>query len=232
MADAALEAVAGAVLAEIRDGARLGLGTGRAASVFIERLGERVRGGLRVSCVPTSETSARLAREAGIELIELDDGPELELTVDGADEVAPDLDLVKGWGGALVRERIVAAASRRQVILVGPEKLVPRLGARGRIPIEVTPFALALVRRRTRDLGLSAALRLDARGGPYVTDNQNRILDLAPTAPLDRRSARALDAALRSIAGVIDTGLFLGTAERVLVGHTDGRVETLTRAHA
>jgi len=217
------------VLAEIRDGDRLGLGTGRAASAFIARLGERVQQGLRVSGVPTSEASARLARDAGIELIELDEGAPLELTVDGADEVAPNLDLVKGWGGALVRERIVAAASRRQVILVGPEKLVPQLGARGRIPIEVTPFALAFVRRRVRELGLAAALRLDARGAPYVTDNQNRILDLAQAAPMDGRSARAFDATLRAIPGVIDTGLFLGTAERVLIGHPEGRVETLVR---
>ena len=231
MADAALEAVAAAVLGEIRDGARLGLGTGRAASVFITRLGERVQQGLRVSGVPTSEASARLAREVGIEIVELDEGPLLELTVDGADEVAPNLDLVKGWGGALVRERIVAAASRRQVILVGPEKLVPQLGSRGRIPIEVTPFALAPVRRRMRELGVAAALRLDARGAAYVTDNQNRILDLTPAAPMDGRSARAFDAALRSVPGVVDTGLFLGTAERVLVGHPDGRVETLVRGH-
>jgi len=229
MADPALEAIAGAVLEEIRDGDRLGLGTGRAASAFIARLGERVRQGLRVSGVPTSEASARLARDAGIELVELDEGPPLELTVDGADEVAPNLDLVKGWGGALVRERIVAAASKRQVILVGPEKLVPQLGARGRIPIEVTPFALALARRHVRELGLAAELRLDARGAAYVTDNQNRILDLTPTAPMDGRAARAFDAALRAIPGVIDTGLFLGTAERVLVGHPEGRVETLVR---
>ena len=230
MADPALEAVAKAALDEVRDGARLGLGSGRAASLFITRLGERVRQGLRVSGVPTSEASARLAHAAGIALADLDEGPPLDLTVDGADEVAPGLDLVKGWGGALVRERIVAAASLRQVIVVGSEKLVTGLGARGRIPIEVIPFALAPVRRCVRELGLSMSLRRDADGAAaYRTDNGNEILDLTPAAPLDPGGARALDAALLSIPGVVDTGLFLGTAESVLVGHADGRVETLRR---
>jgi ribose 5-phosphate isomerase A len=228
MADAALEAVAKAALDEVRDGARLGLGSGRAASLFITRLGERVREGLRVSGVATSEASAQLARAAGIALADLDEGPPLDLTVDGADEVAPGLDLVKGWGGALVRERIVAAASLRQVIVVGSEKLVTGLGARGRIPIEVIPFALAPVRRRVRELGLSVSLRRDA-AAVYRTDNGNQILDLTPAAPLDPDAARALDAALLSIPGVVDTGLFLGTADSVLVGHADGGVETLRR---
>jgi ribose 5-phosphate isomerase A len=228
--DRSLEAVAARALAEVADGARVGLGTGRAAAAFIAALGARVREGLRVEGVPTSDASERQARALGIPLIELGEDVELDLTVDGADEVAPNLDLVKGWGGALVRERIVAAASRRQVILVGPEKRVRGLGERGRIPVELIPLARGLLARRLRALGLAATLRTGGDGRPAVTDNGNWIFDCAPGAPLaDGRAARALEAALLALPGVVDTGLFLGTAERVLVGHPDGRVEVLVR---
>jgi ribose 5-phosphate isomerase A len=231
---AALAAIAAAALEMVEDGARLGLGTGRAAATFIDLLGRRVREGLRVTGVPTSEASARQARELGIPLIELDEDTELDCTFDGADEVSPDLDLVKGWGGALVRERIVAAASKRQVILVGDEKLVRGLGQRGRIPVEVIPLGRGPVLRRLRALDLVPTVRPKPGGTePYVTDNGNLTIDVTPRAPLaDGAAARALDAALRAIPGVVDTGLFLGTAERVLVGYPDGRVETLRRPGA
>jgi ribose 5-phosphate isomerase A len=131
-----------------------------------------------------------------------------------------------------VRERIVASASRRQVILVGRDKLVRTLGERGRIPVEVIPLALGPVMRRLRLLGLIPTVRLDAKGGkPFCTENRNLTLDCALTHPLaDDSAARDLEAALRSIPGVVDTGLFLGTAERVLVGYPDGRVEVLRRS--
>ena len=215
----AVEAVAARAQELVQDGARVGLGTGRAAAAFVAQLGTRVREGLRLACVATSEATAAQARALGIPLVALDgDGP-LDLTVDGADEVAPNLDLVKGWGGALVRERIVAAASRRQVIVVGPEKLVHALGERGRIPVEVIPFARGPILGAFRDLGLRPAVR------DGLSENGNLLLDCAPAAPLDAPGARALDAALRAVPGVVDTGLFLGTAERVLVGHPDGRVD-------
>jgi ribose 5-phosphate isomerase A len=224
----ALEAVALRALELVEEGATVGLGSGRAATTFIERLGERVRQGLRVTAVPTSEASARRGRDVGIPLVELGD-VELDLTLDGADEVAPNLDLVKGYGGALVRERIVASASKRQVILVGVEKLVRSLGERGRIPVEVIPLAQQPAMRRLRSLGLRPALRTDAASGrPLLTDNHNLTVDCALGEPLrDARAARELEAALLAIAGVVDTGLFLGTAERVLVGHADGRVDVL-----
>jgi ribose 5-phosphate isomerase A len=214
----------------VENGATVGLGTGRAASAFIARLGERVRAGLSVACVATSEASARLARDAGLPLVELGEELELEVTVDGADEVAPNLDLVKGRGGALVRERIVAAASRRQVIVVGPEKLVAALGETGPIPVEIIPLALGLCTRRLIARGLRPAVRAGvAGGGPFVSDNGNLILDVALPAPLaDAGAARALAADLRAIPGVVDTGLFLGTAAHVLIGHPDGRVDTRT----
>jgi len=228
---AALQAIAARAVALVEDGVTVGLGSGRAASAFIEALGARVQAGLRVRGVPTSEASAALARRLGIPLTGIEEDVELALTVDGADEVAPNLDVVKGRGGALVRERIVAAASRRQVILVGPDKLVTRLGERGTVPVEYVPMAEGLVLRRLKALGLRPELRRDAAGAaPFVSDNGNRIFDCHLAAPLaDGHAARALEADLHAIAGVIDTGLFLGTVERVLVGHRDGKVDELTR---
>jgi len=226
---AALQAIAARAVALVEDGVTVGLGSGRAASAFIEALGARVRAGLRVRGVATSEASAALARRLGIPLTGIEEDVELALTVDGADEVAPNLDVVKGRGGALVRERIVAAASRRQVILVGPDKLVTRLGERGTVPVEYVPMAEGLVLRRLKALGLRPELRT-AAGTPFVSDNGNRIFDCHLPAPLlDGHAARALEADLHAIAGVVDTGLFLGTAERVLVGHRDGKVDELTR---
>ena len=228
--DVAIHAVAARALDLVVDDTTIGLGTGRAAAVFIELLGARVRAGLRVRGVPTSEASTAQARALGIPLTGLDPNVELDLTVDGADEVAPNLDLIKGFGNALVRERIVAAASRRQVILVGRDKLVAALGARGRIPVEVVPFARPLVARRLAALGVPPTLRVDARtSAPIVTDNGNVIIDCAPPRPLDPRAAHDLEAAILAIPGVVDTGLFLGTAERVLVGDADGTVEVLER---
>ena len=227
MTDHAVETAAVSALELIRDGMRVGLGTGHGALAFLARLADRVRSGLRVVGVPTSEATAAEARSLGIPLGALEDDEDLALTVDGADEVAPNLDLVKGFGGALVRERIVAAASRRQVILVGHEKLVDRLGTRGRIPIEVVPFACRLVLRRVRALGLDPVVRL-ADGRQFISDNGNLTIDCGLATPLaDARAARVLEADLRAIPGVVDTGLFLGTAERVLVGYPDGHVDVL-----
>jgi ribose 5-phosphate isomerase A len=228
MMDPGVEAAAVSALELVRDGMHVGLGTGHAATVFLDLLADRIRSGLRVVGVPTSEAIAARARSLGIPLGTLDDDEgQLALTIDGADEVAPDLDLVKGFGGALVRERIVAAASRRQVILVGHDKLVDRLGTRGRIPIEVVPFACGLVMRRVLALGLDPIVRL-ADGRRFVSDNGNLTIDCGlATALADARSARVLDSDLRTIPGVIDTGLFLGTAERVLIGHSDGHVDVL-----
>jgi ribose 5-phosphate isomerase A len=230
--DSVLRAVAEQALALVEDGARVGLGTGRAATAFIALLGARVQQGLRISGVPTSDASERQARELHIPLIELTEDVVLDLTVDGADEVAPNLDLIKGWGGALVRERIVAAASLRQVILVGEEKLVQTLGQRGRIPVEVVPLARGPATRALHHMGLVPTLRVDtASRQPSLTDNRNLTIDCALPSPLhDGAAARNLETALLSIAGVVDTGMFLGTADRVFVGHANGRVETLTRS--
>ena len=153
------------------------------------------------------------------------------MTIDGADEVSPNLDLVKGWGGALVRERIVAEASKKQIILVGPEKLVPTLGVRGRIPVEVIPLACGYVTRKLKSAGDDADHTCKAMTDkPFITDNGNLTLDCAVATPIhDGAAARKLEAAVLNIAGVVDTGLFLGTCELVLVGQADGRVDTLKR---
>ncbi len=217
-----LERVAAHAVALVRDGAVVGLGSGRAAAAFVRALGRRVQEGRAVRGVPTSEATAALAREVGILLVELDRVP-LDLTVDGADEVDPDLNLIKGYGGALVRERIVAAASRRQIILVTAEKLVPRLGTHGRLPVEIVPFARPLCERRLEALGCPPRLR-EADGRPFVSDNGNFILDCA-IAPLD--DPPALERDVRRIPGVVDTGLFLGTVDTVVVAET-GTVRVLT----
>lgn len=196
----------------------VGLGTGRAATEFVRSLGERVRGGLDIRGVPTSETTAALATELGIPLATLEEvRGAIDVTFDGADEVDPKLDLIKGYGGALVREKIVAAASQRLVILVGAEKLVPALGARGRLPVEVIPFATPLCSRRLEEWGLPGKLR-SADGRPYVTDNGNYILDCAVRSIGDPGE---LDTRIRSIPGVVGTGLFAGMADVVLVQDGD-----------
>lgn len=229
--DPSMHAVAVRALDLISDGARVGLGSGRTASVFVRLLGARVRDGLRVTAVPASAAIETLARAEGIPLTPLTEDDLLDLTVDGADEVAPNLDMIKGHGGALVRERIVAGASKRQVILVGADKLVHLLGERFPLPVEVMPFALGPVTRAMKTAGLQPTVRMDAGcTGELVNQNGNLTLDCALAAPLaDAHAARALEALLLSFPGVVDTGLFLGTADRVLVGHPDGRVEVMPR---
>ena len=228
--DPSVHAVVNRVLDMIKDGAKVGLGSGRASAAFIAALGERVKKGLRITGVPTSNASEEQAKKLGIPLVELTDDLELDLTIDGADEVAPNLDLVKGWGGALVRERIVAAASRRQIILIGPEKLVPTLGVRGRIPVEVIPLARGYVTRKLKALGMTPTVRKAVSDKPFITDNGNLTLDCSVATPItDGAVARKLEAAVLDIAGVVDTGLFLGTCEQVLVGKPDGSVDVLKR---
>ena len=204
----------------VRDGHVLGLGTGRAATAFVRALASRVEAGLRVLGVPTSEATARLARQLGIRLVTLADHLTLDVAVDGADEVDPHGDLIKGYGGALLRERVVATAARRFVVLVGREKLVPALGSRGRLPVEVLPFALPLCRDRLARLGLRPAVRMQG-ASPETTDNGNWILDCG-LEPIGDPSG--LDLAIRAIPGVVASGLFLGMAPTVLV-ETGGKVE-------
>ena len=198
----------------IADGSTVGFGSGRAASEFIKLLAGRVRDGMRIRGVPTSRKSAELAQALGIPLVSLEEGMPLAVTVDGADEVDPHCNLIKGYGRALVREKIVAAASRMLVILVGPGKTSPVLGTRGNLPVEVVPFALPLCRGRLRELGLRP-VPFEADGKLFLSDNGNAILDCG-VDPID--DPAALEARIRAIPGVVGTGLFLGMADVVLVG--------------
>ncbi|NWG46557.1 MAG: ribose-5-phosphate isomerase RpiA [Alphaproteobacteria bacterium] len=222
--DVAKRNAALAALGHVEPGMVLGLGTGSTAEHFVRGLGERLRQGLRVRGVPTSERTARLAAECGIPLVSLDDVSELDLTVDGADELDADLTLIKGGGGALLREKIVAAASRRMIVIADESKRVDVLGAFP-LPVEVVCFGLSATRRHLarlfEALGLSGAITLRASGAgqTFLTDGGHAILDcaLGRIGDPDR-----LAAGLSAVPGVVDHGLFIGLADLAILGRTDG----------
>jgi ribose 5-phosphate isomerase A len=222
------EASARRALDFVEDGQTLGLGTGRAATAFVRALGERVKDGLQVRGVPTSEATAAVARELDIPLLTLEEAGRLDVTFDGADEVDPGLELIKGYGAALVREKVVAASSNRLVILVGSEKMVSRLGARGRLPVEVIPFAVALASAKLRDLCGEPVLRTGDDGKASVTDHGTYILDCKVDA---LPKPGQLDDAIQAIPGVLGTGLFVGMADAVIVQDGD-QVEVRERKGA
>jgi ribose 5-phosphate isomerase A len=223
-ADAQKRAAAARALEFVRPGMRLGLGSGSTAKHFVELLAERVRAGLNVVGVPTSESTRADAERLGVPLTTLDETPELDLTVDGADEISPDLSLIKGGGGALLREKIVASASARMVVIADDTKWVPLLG-RYPLPIEVVPFGLAATRRAVENAAAAAGcpgpamLRRDKDGHAFVTDQAHWILDAA----LERISdPQALAARLAAIPGVVEHGLFIGLAHAAVIAGTDG----------
>jgi ribose 5-phosphate isomerase A len=208
----------------VRPGMRLGLGTGSTAKHFVELLAERVRGGLKVVGVPTSETTRADAQRLGVTLTTLDETPELDMTVDGADEVAPDLTLIKGGGGALLREKIVAAASTRMVVIADESKWVQTLG-RFPLPIEVMPFGFAVTRRAVEAAATASGcpgrttLRLGKDGHAFVTDGGHWILDAA----LDRiADPKMLASRLSAVPGVVEHGLFIGMAQAVILAGPAG----------
>src|SRR3954469_7963854 len=211
-ADAYKRDAAAAALDYVRPGMRLGLGTGSTARPFVDLLGERVRAGLDVIAVPTSEATRAQAEAGGIKLTTLDETPALDLTVDGADEIGPDLTLIKGGGGALLREKIVAAASARMVVIADASKWVKTLG-RFPLPVEIMPFGLAATRRAVEAAAAAAGcpgptrLRQGKDGHAFVTDGGHWILD----ASLDRiPDAKELAGRLCAIPGVVEHGLFIG----------------------
>jgi ribose 5-phosphate isomerase A len=215
-----------AALGHVEDGMRLGIGTGSTAEEFVRLLAERVNAGLRITGVPTSERTAALCRELGVPLATLDEIPELDLTIDGADEIDPSLSLIKGGGGALLREKIVAATSAGMIVIADQSKLVDTLG-RFPLPIEVNRFGLKAtelaIARATSRLGLEGPLTLRVTNGePFVTDGGHLILDASFGRIPD---TRALSEALHAIPGVVEHGLFLGLATMVVVAGAD-RIQT------
>jgi ribose 5-phosphate isomerase A len=226
MSDDLKRRAAEAAVAYVEDGMRLGLGTGSTAAHFVTLLGKRVAEGLQVRGVPTSEATAELARRAGVPLATLDEMPELDLDVDGADEIGPGLALIKGGGGALLREKIVAKASQRMIVIADSAKHVPELGAFP-LPIEVVPFGLTAtvlaVERVAIELGLNPAIDLRRKDGElFVTDSGNRILDASFGRIPD---PEALAHRLAEIPGVVEHGLFLGFADLALIASEDGVAE-------
>ena len=209
-----------AAAALVQDGMVVGLGTGSTAYWMIAALIRRVGEGLRIRGVPTSEASARQAREGGIPVVGFEAVTAIDITIDGADAVARDgLDLVKGLGGALLREKIVASASRMLVIVADESKLVDRLGQSTPVPVEVVPFGWQLTETRLAAVAGKPVLRIDGSKAPYVTDGGNYILDCHTGLIAD---PAALDVALRNIVGVVETGLFIGRTSSVYIAGSTG----------
>jgi ribose 5-phosphate isomerase A len=202
----------------VRDGMRLGLGTGSTSAMFVAALGERVAGGLKVVGVATSEATRRQAEALGIALAELDE-TELDLTIDGADEIDGDLNLIKGGGGALLREKIVAQASKREVIIVDEAKLSPLLGTQWHVPVEVVTFGWRTQFDFLIGLGATVTMRERKDGMPFVTDQGNYILD-ANFGTIQEPAALANK--LSSRIGIVEHGLFVGMASEVIVGQNSG----------
>ena len=207
----------------VRDGDVIGLGTGSTVYFTIVALGERVKAGLKIVGIPTSVQTADLARAVGIRLTTLDEHPEIDITVDGADEIDPQLRLIKGGGGALLREKVVASASKKMVVVADSSKVVPVLG-KFPLPVEVISFARTVVEKKIVSLGASPKLRLKPDGSPFLTDNGNQILDCS-FGKIDDPPALAL--ALSNTPGIVEHGLFIGLASVALVGRGD-RVEELS----
>jgi ribose 5-phosphate isomerase A len=216
-----LKQTAAAAAAElVSEGMLVGLGTGSTASFAIRRLGERFRDGLRFTGVPTSVASAELARSFGIPLIESPTATPIDLTIDGADEIGEaDLSLIKGMGGALLREKIVAVTSRQLVIVADETKLSPRLNGRAPIPVEVVSFGWESTRVRLAALGCRPVLKRDAEGEPFRTDSGNLIMNCKFDALTD---PAAVERALSMVVGVVESGLFLGLATTALVASRSG----------
>jgi ribose 5-phosphate isomerase A len=212
-----------AALGHVRDGMRLGIGTGSTAEEFVRLLAEKVAAGMKIVGVPTSERTAALCRELGVPLSTLEETPELDLTIDGADEVDGQLALIKGGGGALLREKIVAAASARMIVIADESKLVETLG-RFPLPIEVNRFGLGATRlaiaRAAEAAGLSGPMTLRMTNGePFVTDGGHFIIDASFGRIPD---PRALSNGLHAVPGVVEHGLFLGLADAAIIAGADG----------
>ena len=213
-----------AAAALIEDGQTVGLGTGSTANAMIEALGRRVAGGLQITGVVTSLQTRDLATQAGIPLRSIDEVETIDIGIDGADEIDPDLTLIKGRGGALLYEKIVAERCRRYVVIAATEKLVDRLGLRLPLPIEIIPFGWPHTARALESLGLAPTLRLTDSGDPYESDGGHYLLDCAPHHITDPVT---LGSRIKVITGVVDHGLFCGLATEAMVVDEEGDVRQI-----
>jgi ribose 5-phosphate isomerase A len=209
--------------AMVEDGMAVGLGTGTTSVAFIRALGERVKAGLKIRCVASSDASAALGKSLGMDVVSLPELPELDLYIDGADEIAPGLALIKGGGGALLREKIVASASKKFIVVADSTKLAEKLG-KFPLPVEVIQMALPLVRKRLDDLGLNPTLRYHKDGSLYLTDEGNVLLDCA-CGVIEEPEETAAE--IRSMVGVVEHGLFLCMASLALIAGDEGVTEVL-----
>ena len=217
--DGLKRAAAARAVAEVRDGMVVGLGSGSTTAFAVEALAGRIAKGLRIVGIPTSERTAALARRLGVPLTSFAEHRRIDVTIDGADQVARGtLDLVKGLGGALLREKIVASASERMIVVVDETKLVDRLGGRTPLPVEIVAFGWQTVLDRLAAIGCAPRLRL-AADKPFTTDGGNYIADCAIAEISD---AAALEARLSAVVGVVESGLFVGLASKAVVGRPGG----------
>jgi ribose 5-phosphate isomerase A len=228
-AEAAKRRAAQWAAAQVEDGMAVGLGSGSTSALVIDEIGRRVREGLRIVGIATSIQSHRQAESLGIPLTDFAHQPEIDLTIDGADEVQRDtLNLIKGHGGALLREKIVAMASRRMIVAVDERKVVDRLGSLFTVPVEIVPFGWETTQRRLLDQGFASELRTNEDGKPYITDGQHYILHckLLESGLTPEQAAEAF----KRTTGVVEHGLFLGIAGKVVIGNPDG-LDFLQRTH-
>ncbi len=215
MANEKEKEVAGRAAAKlVHDGDIVGLGTGSTAYFAVVALGERVKAGLKMIGIPTSLQTADLARSVGIPLTTLDEHPEIDITIDGADEVGPKLNLIKGGGGALTREKVIATASKKMVVVADSGKVVPTLG-KFPLPLEIIAFARTVIERKIASLGATPKLRMKPGGSPFITDNGNQILDCSFGKIED---PAALARVLSDTPGIVEHGLFIGIAKLALIG--------------
>ncbi len=216
---------AGEAAAElVQEGMCIGLGTGSTSNYFIKRLAERCASGLKITAVASSQKSAELAKKLGIPLIDIDPLIVLDLTVDGADEIDPQKRMIKGGGGALLREKIVATMSKEMIVIVDAKKCVLELGS-SLLPVEIVPFAWKATLHHLASKNIHGNLRFTAEKLPYVTDNGNYIYDIAKEVIVG--DLEALNQKIAAVPGVVETGFFFKQAGRVIVGHEDGHVEII-----
>jgi ribose 5-phosphate isomerase A len=222
----AMKKLAGEMACEyIEDGMVVGLGTGSTVYYTILKVAEMVKDGMDIIAIPTSKRTEELALERGIPLTDFNEHPDIDVTIDGADEVDPNLDLIKGWGGALVREKIVASATKKLVIVADGTKTVDMLGTKSPLPVEIIPFSHRVVVKHLKQMGCTPVLRV-RNDATFITDNHNNITDCKFSSISD---AKRLELNINNIPGVVDNGLFVGMAKIAIIANSKDNIQVLER---